>query len=60
MLQEDTLFLNITARERNVTNIGKLLQQQCVVNNCTIRELVDSLCRDGTDTPIVRVHMKAF
>ena len=24
------------------------------------RELVDSLCRDGTDTPIVHVHMKAF
>ena len=26
----------------------------------TIRESVDSLCRDGTDTPIVRVHTKAF
>ena len=25
-----------------------------------IRESVDSLCRDGTDTPIVRVHWKAF
>ena len=25
-----------------------------------IRESVDSLCRDGTDTPIVCVHMKAF
>ena len=23
-----------------------------------IRESVDSLCRDGTDTPIVRVHTK--
>ena len=23
-------------------------------------ESVDSLCRDGTDTPIVRVHTKAF
>ena len=28
---------------------------------CTIiRESVDSLCRDGADTPIVRVHRKAF
>ena len=26
----------------------------------TIRESVDSLCRDGADTPIVRVHRKAF
>ena len=26
----------------------------------TIRESVDSLCRDGTDTPIVRVHTKTF
>ena len=25
-----------------------------------IRESVDSLCRDGTDTPIVHVHTKAF
>ena len=25
-----------------------------------IRESVDSLCRDGADTPIVRVHRKAF
>ena len=26
----------------------------------SIRESVDSLCRDGADTPIVRVHWKAF
>ena len=43
----------------------------CSVNHCThvilhiicivyIRESVDSLCRDGADTPIVRVHRKAF
>ena len=25
-----------------------------------IRESVDSLCRDGSDTPIVRVHWKTF
>ena len=25
-----------------------------------IRESVDSLCRDGADTPIVHVHRKAF
>ena len=25
-----------------------------------IRESVDSLCRDGSDTPIVRVHWKIF
>ena len=25
-----------------------------------IRELVDSLCRDDADMPIVRVHTKAF
>ena len=25
-----------------------------------IRESVDSLCRDGADTPIVRVHREAF
>ena len=25
-----------------------------------IRESVDSLCRDGTNMPIVHVHMKAF
>ena len=25
-----------------------------------IGESVDSLCRDGTDTPIVHVHTKAF
>ena len=29
------------------------------IHTC-IRELVDSLCRDGTDTSIVCVHMKAF
>ena len=28
--------------------------------NYIIRESVDSLCRDGADTPIVRVHRKAF
>ena len=33
-----------------------LLKITCSV----IRESVDSLCRDGTDTPIVRVHRKAF
>ena len=27
---------------------------------CNIRESVDSLCRDGADLPIVRVHRKAF
>ena len=36
----------------------------CFVDSTTIwthiRESVDSLCRDGTDTPIVRVHWKAF
>ena len=26
----------------------------------SVRESVDSLCRDGADTPIVRVHRKAF
>ena len=26
------------------------------VAHCLIRESVDSLCRDGTDTPIVCVH----
>ena len=26
----------------------------------SIRESVDSLCRDGADLPIVRVHRKAF
>ena len=31
-----------------------------VASNFTIKESVDSLCRDGTDTPIVRVHRKAF
>jgi len=25
-----------------------------------IGESVDSLCRDGADTPIVRIHTKAF
>ena len=30
------------------------------VMHVLIRELVDSLCRDGADTPIVRVHWKAF
>ena len=25
-----------------------------------IRESIDSLCRDGTNKPIVRVHTKAF
>ena len=25
-----------------------------------IRESIDSLCRDGADTPIVRVHTKAL
>ena len=28
--------------------------------NLIIRETVDSLCRDGADTPIARVHRKAF
>ena len=28
--------------------------------SASIRESVDSLCRDGADTPIVRVHRKAF
>ena len=31
-----------------------------VDENLVIRESVDSLCRDGADTPIVRVHRKAF
>ena len=31
-----------------------------VVFTCNIRESVDSLCRDDADTPIVRVHWKAF
>ena len=30
------------------------------VDSTCIRESVDSLCRDGADTPIVRVHWKAF
>ena len=25
-----------------------------------VRESVDSVCRDGTDTPIVHVHTKSF
>ena len=34
----------------------------CLVsmNHSCISESVDSLCRDGADTPIVRVHTKAF
>ena len=36
-----------------------LLFVYCVLY-CIIRESVDSLCRDGADTPIVRVHWKAF
>ena len=31
-----------------------------ISNAIVIRESVDSLCRDGADTPIVRVHRKAF
>ena len=31
-----------------------------VIIICNIRESVDSLCRDGTNTPIVRVHTKPF
>ena len=31
-----------------------------VISKHDIRESVDSLCRDGADTPIVRVHWKAF
>ena len=31
-----------------------------VAMDVTIRESADSLCRDGADTPIVRVHTKAF
>ena len=30
------------------------------VSATVIRESVDSLCRDGADTSIVRVHRKAF
>ena len=41
------------------------VDSQRVTNLCTsehgdIRESVDSLCRDGADTPIVRVHTKAL
>ena len=33
----------------------------CVASiGLVIRESVDSLCRDGADTPIVRLHWKAF
>ena len=31
----------------------------CISNTGIIRESVDSLCRDGAGTPIVRVHRKA-
>ena len=33
---------------------------RCGLLSTDIRESVDSLCRDGADTPIVRVHRKAF
>ena len=36
------------------------LRIMCTRVNKIIRESVDSLCRDGADTPMVRVHRKAF
>jgi len=40
--------------------VRKLLMLFCDSYRIIIRESVDSLCRDGADTPIVRVHRKAF
>ena len=39
--------------------VGLLLQKE-IVDIEGVSESVDSLCRDGADTPIVRVHWKAF
>ena len=38
-------------------NIIIVIEPKVIVH---IRESVNSLCRDSTDTPIVRVHTKAF
>ena len=32
----------------------------CCAIRVVVSESADSLCRDGADTPIVRVHRKAF
>ena len=40
--------------------VHSVLLQCRFVGLWSIRESVDSLCRDGADTPIVRVHRKAF
>ena len=45
-----------TAIPTSLNIFGKCYYQRVGI----IRESVDSLCRDGADTPIVRVHWKAF
>ena len=40
--------------KRGQLSMGRILK------SFYIRESVDSQCRDGADTPIVRVHWKAF
>ena len=46
--------------QKCLISLNKFLSNFPFTAICYIRESVDSLCRDGADTPIVRVHWKAF
>ena len=57
----------LPSAEIQKSHICSAFMLRCLTNTwtalicpCNIRESVDSLCRDGADTPIVRVHWKAF
>ena len=60
-----SLIQLLVSAETCIENVAKSddYARDSVLNapeNLLIRESVDSLCRDGADTPIVRVHWKAF
>jgi len=46
--------------EERIERVSLLFCKPVMNSLLLIRESVDSLCRDGADMPIVRVHTKAF
>ena len=53
---EDTEVFSVRLQRAN--NLDSSIS--LILDTAIVRESVDSLCRDGADTPIVRVHWKAF
>ena len=57
-----SLFLSYLYIHRHITYVGNWRHLTHIFSwgQCGIRESVDSICRDGADTPIVHVYWKAF